>query len=230
MVDSNAFIQAWLFFGLVEVTFQCKVPVRDFVRNRESPGPRFITTSKLRDYMNSSRSRMEIYSMPEKRAAIEALRAASRVAHKVLEQLPLTRDGTEITGMNTFLALHFSICLLLDVSVSIITSGLSGIVFKYFRPPVKLLERQMLSESWCPSTTFILNQTPNPSNMAYAYSLGTSRTIQDHSRCTLGRCKANQTKKPMQPAHLESSCTCELIGPPMDAMISILRRRLYPHT
>lgn len=95
-------------------------------------------------------------------------------------------------------------------------------------PQSHLLRQRMISDGWCPSTINILSSRASTDVGAYAFALGSSRTKQNHVNCIVTHCEANQTDGKFGPSHVQSHCACDLVGPPMDEVVQVLKESRIP--
>ncbi|KAF2103073.1 hypothetical protein NA57DRAFT_72058 [Rhizodiscina lignyota] len=221
-----AFLQAWLFFGYLNMSFQGKVHLEDFVRTAESSASKWITTSNLSTYVEDRIYYMKTDPPTQMRDSVfEMLRAARRTVEHIMPVMYMAYPERS-SKFELLLAVGFSISLLVR-AMDEIGFALRGDALPYSSDISLLLEQRMLSEGWCPYTiAHLLNQSLDTG--VYAYALGTTRTNQDHMACSAEACTAYQTGDNFEAAHVLSGCDCRMVGPQMDEIIRILEEGDIP--
>ncbi|KAK0789732.1 hypothetical protein LTR75_012264 [Friedmanniomyces endolithicus] len=99
------------------------------------------------------------------------------------------------------------------------------------RSELPWLKRRMQIEGWCPYTIWKLYNVGNVDELVYGYCLGTVRTQQDHSHCTIAECVANSTKvNESTPVHIKDVCHdgCNSVCAPFMKIVGIIKEGGVP--
>lgn len=238
-----AFLQSWLVFGQLSFALDMVIPVGDFTRLLEDDQKRVLTTAKLETYLADFASRFPNPTTDEEkeRAWAERRKLKDRYWTSmsslaiIFEILAGTINHGDPQLREELEKIHFAAGLL-----SAILSGFMQEVFKIpgeqtptLRQlrfgPSRLVIRNMCANNWCLHTTNRISVLCTYTMQAYLYALGTSRTTQDHSRCTTAYCYANQTGTNFEAQHL--GCTvsdCSNLETPIDKIVQVLQEGLIP--
>ncbi len=234
-----AFLQAWLFFGLLETVLGIKVLWSDFTRqSNEGQGPRLvITTAKLKGFLEDWRLRLVALTSEEKlqREDIiyDALSEACLINRRLSRNLYLDDPYPDSELLQETLLCQ----TLLDCAMRrVVTEVLPAVDWTWMEGPndQPLLEKRMQTAGWCPFTVRALRLHLQPDAMAFIFSLGTLRTREDHGPCqkryemVCDHCVADQIDTQALPRHVRTDCACPLLSPDMDEMIKLIEAGLVP--
>lgn len=237
--DLAAFLQTWLFFGLLETIIGKAVSKHDFTRllNPEQDIPAFITTANLMACLEDFKASFERLSDEERiqREDIiwDALSEAMIVNHRLTQKFSSedTYPGSE-TLQETLLC-QTLLYLTLSRFVAELIPGIDWTMFE--RPTFQpLLEKRMKAAGWCPFDVQFLRVTFDPDVMAFIYSLGYMGSSRDHRRCHErflkhnDYCVADSMDASHIPKHVERDCACPLLGPDMEDIATAIRNGTVP--
>ena len=175
--EMSAFLQTWLFFGLLASVTGCRISADDFVK--ENPrGQRFITTSRLAKTLDHWRERISRLSPRGK--DIEDSRSYDCII-----------EAASINDMLIFL-LSYGETLFAQMLLVEALKGASYHIFQNRRTPMDsssdvLLREKLLEAGWCHSTVQYIQEMLHLQVQALAYSLGSVRTVLDHTPCGLDK-------------------------------------------
>ena len=231
-----AFLQTWLFFGLMASVIEHAVPLEDFVR-KGLDGRNYITTAELTRYLEDWELRVHHSTSPYS-PVLENTGMLAMIAENIAHAQAINENLFRIIVygkcsspyLEQLEGVHFCVALLIR-ALSVASEQALGRhpnVFRMGQTRIPLLERRMRGAGWCPYIVSRLS-TDFPNDMqAYILGLGTVRVKQDHGRCTYQYCVANQVGELHQERHLQDDCDCELISPPAGEIIEVLRKGNIP--
>ncbi|KAL9119268.1 MAG: hypothetical protein Q9187_004179 [Circinaria calcarea] len=245
-IEKAAFIQTWLYFGLLQEALGPVFDIACFV-TEDGLGSKFLTTFQLERlvkdwtlYLVADKSRVE-WRLPTSRSAIEIVKErCTHIYQCILEVRDLAlRIGiydTDPVDSRIFLAiaalgeyLHQAIK---DVYIHL---GIETPVDQRWRIPKVVDLGQPVLESlrrngWCPSDVARIDIETDSVGVLYYYSnLQAPRLGKDHSSCFAEKCLALQIdSSTYELAHSRSGCTCSLAVVDHDALARILRSGSIP--
>ncbi|OCL06256.1 hypothetical protein AOQ84DRAFT_224014 [Glonium stellatum] len=228
-----AFLQTWLFFGLIASVIEHAVPLEDFVR-RDLDGQYYITTADLTRHLEDWELRVHDSTSPVLENTGMLVMIAENIVHAQAINENLSRvivyGACPPPYLEQLEGVHFCVALLIR-ALSVASEQALGRhpdVFRMGQTRIPLLERRMRDAGWCPHIVSRLS-TEFPNDMqAYIFCLGTIRVKQNHAQCTYHYCVANQVGEVYQVQHLQDDCNCKLISPPMEEVIGVLQRGNVP--
>jgi len=241
-----AFLQAWLFFGLLSFALGMEVPVEDFTRLLEDSQSKVLTTAKLETYLIHFSTRFADPAANEdheqtwrdrRKQKTRFWTSMSSVAN-VFVSLAGTikrgdlqiREKLEQVQFAAGLLSHTLCNYMLEVlktpdDKSKLSLRLAPLEFE----PCRLIIRKMTADNWCPHTRHRVTLTCSYSMQAYLYALGTVRTSQDHSKCTEGYCSANQAGTDFEPKHIGCvGAGCDMVQTPIREVVKVLQEGFIP--
>ncbi|KAF2453999.1 hypothetical protein BDY21DRAFT_354774 [Lineolata rhizophorae] len=225
-----AFLQSWLFFGLLSACLKTSVDTNDFVRLDESSGSKVITTANLDSYLRRYQPQFVGCPTEEKSELLSEFLEIMNTAGKILGLVQLTIDWGDPPFVDALREVHFSCCLIARSLTPVVGVTLGGSVAhsNVGMGRMPLIVQRMQRDGWCPHTVARLTEGLYHDAQAYAYSLGTLRARQDHSKCKTSYCIANQAGEDFVPKHLEPDCDCEHVEAPIDAIVQTLQDGFVP--
>ncbi|KAH8894301.1 hypothetical protein GQ53DRAFT_821386 [Thozetella sp. PMI_491] len=208
------FLQRWLFFGLLRAVLptQIELRVEDFVRI-EADGKKYITTSKLRDYLERWAEIHSNLSEEDQVAMVQRNRAIFDDAQYIIYNLSET-PTSPVSGLFPALPLECALgCALLGQALSI-----ANIPFDYKSDWVSawvwgsgtLLLEQLELQGWCPFLVDNLGKHHELSTIYYFCTLGGPKIRRDHRRCFEDVCYATRN---VDAKHATAGCECGLAAP-----------------
>ncbi|KAL8876663.1 MAG: hypothetical protein Q9198_005180 [Flavoplaca austrocitrina] len=233
-----AFLQSWLFFGLLETILGVKVDSSDFLREINDKGisQRVITTSKLAIYLENLRSDYARLSDQEKLqredTIWDALSEAMIVTYRLNTRLNLkSREQSSSMLIETLLCqtlLHLAVARFIEKLIPTVDWDLQGPKFLH------LLENRMTDAGWCPFDVQFLTMNLDPDIVAFIFSLGSKTASKDHRLChnrytdSRDHCIADSPDRSSLPKHTQSGCVCPLLGPDMELVEGAIRNGNVP--
>lgn len=233
--EQSAFLQTWLFFGMLVEVLGVSVAMEDFVQNNQ------VTTRRLSKYTLQWYERLLYMSEDCRqechRRAQQCLIKARDYCFTLLDETkpdcalsPEVRLSIRILGESLSQTKHWIWRSMLGCD----PTGYIDVRGKWGKS--KLLERLLLEKKWCPNhIAFLQDYPPASSNsgLYYASSLHRPR-LSLHEDCSVGRCVAGKVDpKSYQTKHsavILPACdgNCPQIQPPLETIRTILQRGSIP--
>ena len=232
--DSQAtaqFLQTWLYFGLLREVLGFEIMMGDFIRNGQESSSHYITTNKLRNYLQRWKLQIE----KEKAQSIDALRKRNR---RVTDCLALSYNFWR--GLTP----HAKVLILapqVELSIQILAITLEHAVTSVCNVSVALapwrltrsdyVTQRMLTDGWCPC---VIEQIWYPTHLTlqyYASILGPPKEHLNHSQCSAGGegCKAkNIVDSIYRTKHTKGDCMCKPVRIDLGALGEIVAREEIP--
>jgi hypothetical protein len=241
-MEIAAFLQTWLFFGLLESVLGVKIPAEDFKRLEEDgkDGNRMvIATTRLKHYLDEWRRRMSRLSKADKDLQTDVIWGYISRAVFANKFLNRKMDEEDIAGSEALQESVFCQTLLEHA----LRRALADLLPNTNWPDLDygfaqmLLSQRMITAGWCPYAFNFLEMELQPDAQAFIFSLSSLRTQEDHSLCKLAgfdrvglQCVAHQTDGAAAPKtkHVTPDCDCEYLGPPTEALIEVIEQGMTP--
>ncbi len=234
-----AFLQAWLFFGLLETVLERKVAWGEFTRQIDKEDGRrlVITTTRLKGYLEDWR--LHMVGLPDEEKLqrediiYDALSEACLINRRLSRKLYFDDPHQDSDLLQETLLCQ----TLLDCAIRrVVIQVLPTVDWTCLEGPNDqlLLEKRMQTAGWCPFTIRSLRLHLQPDDMAFVFSLGILRARQDHAPCVKryeevgDHCVADQVDTLALPRHVAVDCDCPLLSPQMDEVFALLQAGLVP--
>jgi len=225
-VELAAFLQDWLFFGLLKALLPEEIEwsVEDFIRIDES-GSKFITTCKLDEILIAWE---EIYSKLPKE---EKERIAIRNEKVLGEARNLTNNLSELPsapGLTLFpplpLECAFSCALLGHAMAVARATTASDEAYRGAWGSGALISEQMELQGWCP---FIIEGAGNHEleTRFYFTTLSGPKLMLNHAKCTEMECIYSRNKDAQ---HAANCSACDMLPSPVSEVVSAIDRESIP--
>lgn len=238
--EITAFIQAWMFFGMLTEVFKAvgvDVNQQDFIASQRGGGRPLISTALLPEYID--RWTTASLAAPTHRR-IEQLHRTTQLLHECGE---LARHMLA-RGMVTYGRVIFDDdpeSKLVVLSIMLLGDSLETARARIYRALISLAPayerrrpfgaRSVVSDElyilggWCPSTIHALRNDGAIDSIAYhlaAYLRGTSMS-NNHERCSSTMCRASILNVDTYTTlHVGEACKCELISVDIDEVVDII--------
>ncbi|KAF9631113.1 hypothetical protein BFW01_g1975 [Lasiodiplodia theobromae] len=230
--EMAAFLQTWLFFGLLSAFLGDKCSPNDFIRTDEA-GNKFITTKMLDRYLEEWRQRIKGLMTEDEIETqgdlLESYLMKARTVNNTLnfvlfyESQPSKSEPLRQT--------LFAQMLLLEALYGATVEVLKIQPFKDNLFHDTYLRRHLILSGWCTTTVEYMQSKLPLQLQAYALAVGSTRTRLDHTECTRydpGGCKKSQMGPDFKQQHVTSGCQCPQLSVPIDQLVEILREGLIP--
>jgi hypothetical protein len=223
--ELDAYMQAWLFFGVLSEIFD-DFKLDDFVR--QGPLGPLVTTAVLPNYIQRWRDGLKDCPLREMKVKIdkasEVLKQVYNFLHthfEVYEDEPTPRPEIwlSISVLGHTLAYHLS-------EIYGMNRPGGPPLLPFFTGEVALRPR-MLGQGWCPSGFSRLKRSCLIRTMYFASTMDRRDSAHDHSACTEDVCNASQIdEKTYTTQHVKAGCKCDFKGPSIDDLHSSIENRL----
>ena len=220
-----AFLQSWLFFGLLTEVLQREICVEDFVVIGLD-GEQFMTTETMPAITFEWIKHIRNLGDEEKRQRFENTRAILSEARSVLAHLPIYSPQLLDPTLSISLA-AIGEYLILATSAAFVRADLNVPRWIPVLPSDDLFSLRMRAQGWCPSEIGMLRKKTNIETMYYVSNLNRPGD-KDHDACNLDKCVAYQIASgAYETKHNDMSCTgpaCRHVHADQGHMLDILRR------
>lgn len=237
--EAAAFLQSWLFFGLLETVLGFKVDPEEFLCevNKDGSLQKVITTTKLATHLETFNRDLKFWSAQERarREDIiwDALSEASVVNDSWNQVLYAGNLQTDSLLLHETLfcqtMLYLALARFLDKAIpSIGWMKLEGNKCSRF------LEVRMDQAGWCPFDIQYLCVNLDPDVMAFIFSLGSHSTSTDHSVCheryrgPRDHCVSQSIDAQSLPQHVTAECQCPHLGPNRELIEASIKNNNIP--
>ncbi|KIW95300.1 uncharacterized protein Z519_03884 [Cladophialophora bantiana CBS 173.52] len=245
--QTAAFLQEWLYFGLISSVFQiCGISFNrhDFIRRTSGLKYRaFVTTRTLGKKLQQWYDKEKYGPSSTKSEHEQDIRYNFTFASGVLEAF---NRKLRSAGDNVEEATYLRNCLPgeAELSVVVLLATIQYFHMVIYDPPSRLvvptcpwLSSLMVSEGWCAGqVTKLWRRHNNVLTMYYFKMLGPPTVKKDHSRCSARRCAANDVLEDIYvTAHFPKMITKRMncrcgghMGPPSDKLVAIIKDGKIP--
>ena len=217
-----AFLQSWLFFGMMSEAFGTHVELADFVVD-ENDGEKFVTTeNSLRPYMQRWIKSLEKNANPESQMRI---RRCLQEANSFVIYLSGGHLGETYCPLPPEVALSIMVLgATLEASLSHKEKAIDFQIEKKKWGHSPILTERMASIGWCIND---IGRISEVGSICLTYFASTVRRElpegRSHGDCTIQRCVAHHVEEGKYPTkHVSTDCDCKHIKVPGDKVNQIL--------
>ena len=246
IVLDPAFLQSWLFFGLLAEVFgdsEMQFDSMDFI-NTQSDLP-MLTTKEMSRYIWYWQAKIQHEDYDDAVEHAKEVDKCLELVHQITNKLSQSIDATYLGSLaNSFLLPIMLIAEHLCRSRREIISRSNPQNLRWDFPP---LQKALSKAGWCPGELFVINQDCNLTCKYYLSMIDRNELEKhnpdnislkkDHSKCTsYGTCQAHQIEMSTYPTRHTIHCqgslnnsypACKRIGPPIKEIASILEEGSY---
>ncbi len=239
---TGAFLQDWLFFGLLHEVLGDDGTKEKFSRWDEQSNQMMVTTKPL-----VSSLKMRFWQIRQNSAVSldgknQAIADLDRIERALCVLSLLCNVATAFESINTPLSQsQWPLSSEIDLSIralgQLLATGVTATGFEFRESPAvsmtfpggKFTLSRMREAGWCPSDIAMVSEYMSASSLYYASSLRRSQLHSDHSNCGRQLCFANQVDTTTyQTAHWDENCTCDHIRVPVSKLIPIIAEKGIP--
>jgi hypothetical protein len=167
-------LQSWFYFGMLQEMLQLPLQMSDFITTPDQEGKTFITTGKLRDYLATWKSQIELEKSTP--AVLERRNArfitCARYTYNAWKSLGDT--FANILGEDIELSIHLLATSLEHAANSIADIDIDYLPWRSTRNPI--VTRRLLEMGWCPT---VVEQTEFSCKVALPYFLSLLGPVRD---------------------------------------------------
>ena len=230
-----AFLQAWLFFGLLAEVLGPGAQLRlEEFYVQDDHGSWWITTKNLPGYLDAWKARILTTKTESLGKFVQAQLALDQARFLVSKYCSVNGDDKQIWELDPRIALSF---LVLGETLSHAKSTIAESAKTEITGWVstsrhgwgygKAVLQQMKHDKWCPRSMHILQGLlqKNAIGLLYAMRLSHPKALDlDHSKCDTLACKARQHASHATWHHSsEEVCSCRHVGPNLQTMTRYIR-------
>lgn len=240
-----SFLQTWLYFGtLREVLGPVYGAAHQFVVAEEGFEHGVVSTALLEALYCKRMERLHaLFYDDDPRTKTRSGQLAWETYFKMkscLRKLLTFCSLATVSGDPREFPTRWPLTTVVDLSLRTLghylTVGIYPLLFRIaspdtasFRFPVAYLSiAQMAEASWCPSEVTMLTESYSPNTFHYMSEVTRSNSRLDHSTCSRRLCHARQVHGNYVTKHVSEGCTCLHIGPYLEKVLSIIRRKRIP--
>ncbi|EXJ55573.1 hypothetical protein A1O7_08501 [Cladophialophora yegresii CBS 114405] len=233
-----AFVQSWLFFGVLEEFLGVKQDHDEWIVTTEK-GHRVIRTSQLCGKLDAWRARIKQLDgnqQLEVRAGIDQVLGHMDSMHATLSWTTANIVQTVQVGSGSY---HSDLLPdELNLSLDVLHNTLSlarNVVFPDAHLPIptytnsRLVHDQLAKNGWCSSEVSRLNQECSVVSGYFSSRLSILGSPTIHSKCSHWQCEAWQVDQSnYRPKHVNTLCDCMFVGLPTERIAEIIRVSQIP--
>jgi hypothetical protein len=237
--EVTAFIQAWLYFGLLSETFRIvgiEMSMDDFVE-KDHLGF-YVSSARLPTYLDKWQRLNDVHTQDLQRqhlrSVFELLHEAGDIVDQILSYPRLRYDTDQNT--QTKLTVAESIAMLGDSLMNAakriwvsFQDDIQELVHSRIRKMLRFSEPATISLKrlehlgWCKSTRMMLHRLVDTTGLYYAAMIPRSAMSKDHSGCTLKECvKMQINKDTYRTLHVLEDCDCPVVELDRDRISKVI--------
>ncbi len=222
-----AFLQTWLFCGLIFAMFGKRLTAKDFQRKSATSNQLVISTEFLLPLVTqwlhgTSKAGGKLHRLKDVERSVECFQKARYLGAAISLWTKLPSYAGKIR-----------------LSIQSLESYLSGVITTAYEvtnynvhPPFNdcnpIISR-MQQDGWCPSDISRLGHRFGLNALHYLSGIGEPDPGKDHSRCTDRQCRAYQLdESTYRTRHVDPGCTCDHMVAGQDQLFEILRDDAIP--
>ena len=240
---TGAFLQDWLFFGLLYEVLGDGGTKKKFSRREGESNHWMVTTKNLVPSLTTRFQQIERDSALSPDGKTRAFADLNKLERALALSLLLCTVATAFESVNTTVSQsQWPLSPEIDLSIRALGQLLAAAVFgtgftinrnsaasSMTFPSGNFTSSRMRVAGWCPSDIAMVSEYMSASSLYYASSLRRSQLHSDHSKCGKQLCLANQIDTATyQTAHWNSDCTCEHIRVSCSELIPIIAEEGIP--
>jgi hypothetical protein len=211
--EADAFLQTWLFFGVLSQTLQVPIRNEDFV-TIDPDGTSVLTTVALPGYVQQSEDALKRLSRSDQEGRIRSGAGCLQELHWFLGDYIRYGDAAPPRGVIwlSVNALGSTLVHWLSDMCQVYVGG--RFKFQGFSGGEVVLRANMLKEGWCLSEVERLLRKHSVNGVYFASTMDRHYPILDHSLCSRLFCQASIVDlATYNTKHVEDCCRCPFVGP-----------------
>ena len=234
--QTAAFLQSWLYFGLLEAILSRSISTSYLVRATED-GQTWIYSRNLPVLLEVWMKRLETLPEHVKDQKLREARACAGAAYNVLRDILEMRSDNGQAGPIVLLqALVWSIEPALSALFEAIIrftevhqdEDMRQVNDEIVGSPKHYIHR-LIERGWCPFMVANAEESMTTSLLRYVDVIALKSPSEGHSMCTKSRCERNHVRKATYTQqHWPPSCKCEFVRPDLENIRKKLGASLIP--
>ena len=231
-----AFVQAWLFFGLLEAVSERPISVSYLVRLGDDNAT-WLYTRNLPALLEAWKRQLSSLDDDARDSKFRQARACAIRANSILADILFKIEDNTTSS----LYLEFQQMLLsVEPALSALHEAVVAQVDFHFQTEIRSFgavdqpfprgySERLVQKGWCPFVVASAEMTMSPSFLRYVDAAGYAQTNGGHGMCTSDACKRNQIDlDTYAQLHWEPKCRCPFIKPNIKEIFEILDADLIP--
>jgi hypothetical protein len=224
-----AFVQSWLFFGVLDEFLGVSLPVKDWTATPKE-GQQIITTANLFGRLEEWHHRVA------SRDEAERIKVRNRLDH-LLDRMHyfhrmLTHSFKDYNTYSNLLPEPLNLSLdVLHATLTVTRNAVfpqNDLSFPHYLHS-DLLTGKLLQNGWCLSDIHRVYQDTSVLGEYYVSRLGPLNNPTNHSNCTEDACSSCQVdQQAYKPKHVSVDCKCEIICVSTNAVAEVVREGSIP--
>lgn len=228
----EAFLQSWLFFGLIKQVLDPSIQRSEFLRADSTNNRAYLCTTSLHLHITKWKASFGSLSTAEQMAKRDTVCSVLREASRVLNFIATTADiflTQKIMGLE-----H-------ELVIRVLVQTLEFELFPDFLPRQRvtddrgtsicpILLHRLTSTGWCPNQIDMMAHTMDVPSLYYATLFGRTLPHKDHSVCSTSACLANVQidDDGYETKHVDSGCTCAFISSDLEKVTNLVAAGAIP--
>lgn len=222
-----AFIQSWLFFGLLNQILDRTITHHEFL----TVGKQRIDTTSLPSHLARWKHQYAGLERAQQLAEQERVCRTLREARRVMNQIGSTRSVFETLD---FLGPE------LELSIWICIQTLEFELFRDLLPRQRVIDDhdtsictsllgKLATNNYCPNQIDMLARCMDVSSLYYVSLLGPPKIKKNHAGCTVRQCLVDQVDESRyETKHTRESCECHFVHPDLEKVHAVLGKGGIP--
>ncbi len=227
-----AFVQAWLFFGLLEGICKIAIPSSLLLRN-DGAGTNFLYTARLPALLEWWKRRLP----PD--TALNFLAGAQKCSLYASDVLADLLKKSKVSCEPLARKLHETL-ITIEPGLSALHEIISDFVEHHSQKSIRSFSasespfprgysERLIRKGWCPFVIATAETNMSPSFLRYVDAAGYELNDEGHSLCTGNICRRNQVDLAVYAVqHRPPQCRCKLVKPDLGLVFDILEDDYIP--
>jgi hypothetical protein len=226
----TAYVQSWLYFGLLEAISERYISVSYFVRTGED-NVEWLYTRNLPAFLEAWRRRLSSLDNEARDSKLRQARDCAIYANTILADL------TSKLGGDTTSTSHFELrkmLLLVEPALSVLHEAVVAYIDFQFRTEIRPFtaidmpfprsySERLIQKGWCPFVVSSAEIIMPPSFLRYVDTAGYAQPTDGHRMCTADACKRNQIDpETYSQQHWQPKCRCRFMKPSLEQVFEML--------
>ena len=223
--QASAFLQTWLYFGIMHAVTGVPVNTNDFIRINDHR-KHVVSTTYLPQYFSRWKEHVSALSEEEKLELIVATDAAVKTLTDTITLYIGWRTPLSNEVILSITILHKT--LMCAKRVALPESDYVPTI-PYYQDSREVIDDQLYKRGWCKRDVAKHHQSHSCLAMYFAISLGPRLVNRDHPNCSLTDCSALQVDESTYVTkHATSGCDCKHIKVDIEALSSVIESGATP--
>ncbi|EXJ58303.1 hypothetical protein A1O7_05728 [Cladophialophora yegresii CBS 114405] len=222
--QTAAFLQTWLYFGLLSRVLRVAVPTEDFVDRMSTPRPTITTRRNLPMYLEAWAKKVKAKHVQQMEADLEEARSFVLCLLEAGDACPLPQEV-----VLSIMVLGATLSFAIDLKIESFPPKNKTVIADWGVSP--LIRDRLVQNGWCINDVHRLCDTVSPPTAVLAADIVRHEVVSKemHSGCSPAGCIArNIDESTYETKHVDPSCQCDLVAAPGDRVVEILEQGDIP--